>query len=66
LKVIAKGEEDVSAGRLTDQDVLFDRIETVLKTQHPAISLSTHDATKKTSFSPASSGEIQDSPKRNH
>ncbi|HYQ48109.1 MAG TPA: hypothetical protein VEP69_03500 [Thermodesulfovibrionales bacterium] len=31
LKLIAQGEEDVRAGNLTDQEALFDRIETRLK-----------------------------------
>ena len=35
LKLIAQGEEDVRAGRLIDQDSLFDRIETGLKLKKP-------------------------------
>jgi len=31
LKLIAWGEEDVSAGKLTEQDSLFDCLETKLK-----------------------------------
>jgi hypothetical protein len=31
LKLIAQGEEDVRAGKLTEQDSLFDRLKTRLK-----------------------------------